>query len=167
VDELTTAPGIAALAAAGLALLALLVAAVAARRVRALRADRALVIGEEERDIVSHAAALDRRLDEVSADLEAGLSRLEGRDHELADGLAGAVTNVGVVRYDAMGEMTGQLSSSIALLDSARTGVVLSSIHHREQARVYAKPLVEGRSEFELSPEEEEAVEAAMRRAEP
>jgi hypothetical protein len=44
---------------------------------------------------------------------------------------------------------------------------VLSSIHHREQARVYAKPLVGGRSEFELSPEEEEAVETAMRRAEP
>lgn len=166
-DELTTAPGIAALAAAGLALLALLVAAVAARRVRALRGDRALVIGEEERDIVSHAAALDRRLDDVSADLEAGLSRLEGRDRELAGGLAGAVTNVGVIRYDAMGEMTGRLSSSIALLDSARTGVVLSSIHHREQARVYVKPLVEGSSEFELSPEEEEAVEAAMRRAEP
>jgi hypothetical protein len=41
------------------------------------------------------------------------------------------------------------------------TGVVLSSILHREQARLYAKPIVEGRSEFDLSPEEQQALERA------
>jgi hypothetical protein len=63
-----------------------------------------------------------------------------------------------------MGEMTGRQSSSVALLDSYGTGVVLSSILHREQARLYAKPIDGGRSEFELSPEEQEALEVAMRK---
>jgi hypothetical protein len=61
-----------------------------------------------------------------------------------------------------MGEMTGRQSSSVALLDASRSGVVLSSILHREQARLYAKQVVAGRSEFDLSPEEQEALSAAL-----
>ena len=67
-----------------------------------------------------------------------------------------------VVRYDAYGEMSGHQSSSIALLDAHRSGVVMSSILHRENARVYVKPVVEGQSQLELSPEEQQAMEAAF-----
>ena len=66
------------------------------------------------------------------------------------------------MRYDAWGEMSGHQSSTMALLDSHRTGVVVSSILHRDQARVYVKQVHEGESELELSPEEQEAIEAAM-----
>jgi hypothetical protein len=51
---------------------------------------------------------------------------------------------------------------SIALLDATRSGIVLSSIHHRDQARLYAKQVHDGRSELELSPEEAEAVRLAL-----
>ncbi len=68
-----------------------------------------------------------------------------------------------MVRYDAMGEMSGRQSSSVALLDSHRDGVVLSSILHREQARLYAKRIIDGSSELELSPEEQEALSSALR----
>jgi len=95
--------------------------------------------------------------------VEDSVGRLEGRDAELDLRLQGAITQCAVVRYDAMGEMTGRQSSSVALLDSHGTGVVLSSILHREQARLYAKPITEGRSEFDLSPEESQALETAMR----
>jgi hypothetical protein len=67
------------------------------------------------------------------------------------------------VRYDAYGDMSGRQSMSIALLDARHSGVVLSSIHHRDQARLYAKQIHEGRGEHELSPEEEEAVKLALR----
>jgi Protein of unknown function (DUF4446) len=66
------------------------------------------------------------------------------------------------VRYDAYGEMSGRQSMSIALLDSTQTGIVLSSIHHRDQARLYAKQIHAGRGELELSPEEAEAVALAL-----
>jgi hypothetical protein len=66
------------------------------------------------------------------------------------------------VRYDAYGEMSGHQSTSIALLDARRSGVVLSSILHRDQARLYAKRVDAGRGEIELSPEEQEAVRLAL-----
>jgi Protein of unknown function (DUF4446) len=74
----------------------------------------------------------------------------------------GCVAYTSLVRYDAMGELSGQQSSSMALLDSHRTGVVVSSILHRDQARVYLKQGREGESELELSPEERQAIDAAM-----
>jgi hypothetical protein len=39
---------------------------------------------------------------------------------------------------------------------------VMSSIAHREQARLYVKPVHAGKSEFDLSPEENEAIQHAM-----
>ena len=76
--------------------------------------------------------------------------------------LDGAIAYRALVRYDAYGEMSGRQSTSIALLDARRSGIVLSSIHHRDQARLYAKQVYEGRGELELSPEEDEAIRIAL-----
>ena len=76
--------------------------------------------------------------------------------------LDGCVTFRALVRYDAYNELSGHQSSSLALLDSHRSGVVLSSIVHRDQARLYVKQIIHGEAEIELSPEEREAVESAL-----
>ena len=78
--------------------------------------------------------------------------------------LDGAVAYAAVVRYDAYGELSGRQSSSIALLDSHRSGVVISSILHRDQARIYAKHVHEGQGEYGFSPGENpnQAIEAAL-----
>ena len=76
--------------------------------------------------------------------------------------LDGAIAYRALVRYDAYGEMSGHQSTSIALLDARRYGVVLTSIHHRDQARLYAKQVRDGPGEIELSPEEAEAVRLAL-----
>ena len=76
--------------------------------------------------------------------------------------LDGAIAYRSLVRYDAYGEMSGRQSTSIALLDASRSGIVLSSIHHRDQARLYAKQIYAGRGELELSPEENEAIRLAL-----
>ena len=86
----------------------------------------------------------------------------------LAEGrLDRAISHCGLIRYDAYNEMSGRQSTSIALLDSTRSGIVISSIHHRDQARVYAKQVRDGKGELELAPEEEEAVRAAVGTVEP
>jgi hypothetical protein len=162
VDELTSAAGIAALAAGALALISLVAVLMLRRRLRELRSAQRVVLAGEQRDLVGHAEELDRRLGEVDERLRAAVAGLEAADGRLGERLDGAVTHVAVVRYDAMGEMTGRQSSSVALLDSGRSGVVLSSILHRDQARLYAKQVVDGRSEFELSPEEEQALSSAL-----
>ena len=76
--------------------------------------------------------------------------------------LDGAVAYRALVRYDAYGEMSGRQSTSIALLDATHSGVVLSSIHHRDQSRLYAKQVRNGHPELELSPEEDEAIRLAL-----
>jgi hypothetical protein len=155
--------GIVAIAAGGLALLALIWSALLTRRMRRLRALQSVVLGDaDSRDLVAHASELERRLLALADEVSDSVERLDSRDANLARDLRGAVSHCSVVRYDAMGEMTGRQSSSVALLDSSGNGVVMSSILHREQARLYAKQIVAGRSELELSPEEQQALQAAM-----
>ena len=72
------------------------------------------------------------------------------------------ISHRALIRYDAYNELSGRQSVSIALLDDERSGIVLSCIHHRDQARVYAKQMHGGQAELELSPEEAEAVRLAL-----
>ena len=72
-----------------------------------------------------------------------------------------ALRDVGIIRYDALNEMSGQLSFSLALLNTMGDGVVISSINGRAETRTYAKPVVAGKGAQELSPEEAQAVHSA------
>ena len=72
-----------------------------------------------------------------------------------------ALRDLAVVRYDALSEMSGQLSFSVALLNALGDGVVLSSINGRSETRTYAKIVRAGHGAQALSPEEEHAVRAA------
>jgi hypothetical protein len=163
VADLDSTAGIVALAAGALALAALVAAVLLAAQVRRLRSAQRAVIGEgPERDLVGHAHDLGRELAALREHVDGVASQLGAHATEADRRLDGAITHAAVVRYDAYNEMTGRQSSSIALLNDHRNGLVLSSILHREQARLYAKPVVDGRSEIGLSPEEEAAVEQAL-----
>jgi hypothetical protein len=72
-----------------------------------------------------------------------------------------ALRDVAIVRYDALNEMSGQLSFSFALLNAVGDGVVVSSINGRAETRTYAKAVQAGKGTQELSPEEEQAVRQA------
>jgi hypothetical protein len=163
VDDLSSTTGIVALAAAGVALIALIAVLVLVRSLRRLRADqRAILGGSSPQDLVAHAAALDRGFGSLNDYVGDVASRLDGRLTAAEGRLDGAIAYHGLVRYDAYNEMSGRQSTSIALLDSSGSGIVFSSIHHRDQARLYAKQIVNGRGQLELSPEEEEAVRVAL-----
>ena len=73
-----------------------------------------------------------------------------------------ALRDVAIVRYDALREMSGQLSFSLALLNAMGDGVVLSSINGRAETRTYAKPVRAGKGVQELSPEEAQVVHSAQ-----
>ncbi len=163
--DLTSTAGLVALGACFLALVALAVAVTATVTLRRVRAAQRTVLGEHgQADLVAHAArlqhdfeALDGYVQDVAAGLDARLAAAEGR-------LDGAVTHRALVRYDAYNEMSGRQSTTIALLDAERSGILLSSIAHRDQARLYAKQVVGGVADLQLSPEEEEALRLATDR---
>ena len=73
----------------------------------------------------------------------------------------GALRHLGLVRYDAFGDVGGRQSWSLALLDDGGNGVVLTAIHGRSEARSYAKSVAGWSSEQPMSPEEQDAVAAA------
>jgi Tfp pilus assembly protein PilN len=75
---------------------------------------------------------------------------------------SGALRHVALVRYDAFTELSGRTSFSLALLDDGGDGVTISAITGRSDTRVYAKAVAAGEGEHELSPEERQAVAAAM-----
>lgn len=152
-----------ALGALAVALIALATSALLARRLRRLQADQRAVLGDHEQaDLVTYARRMSGEVDEVSGRQDRLGDELRRRLEAVEGALQSAISHAGVVHYDAYNELSGRQSSSVALLDGRRSGIVLSSILHRDQARVYAKLVVEGRAEAELSPEEEQALRHAL-----
>jgi uncharacterized protein DUF4446 len=94
--------------------------------------------------------------------LEAAVRSLSATDRRQGGLIEGAVRHVGLVRYDAFEDVGGRLSFSCALLDVKGNGVVMTSINGRQDTRVYAKPIADGRSAYNLSIEEEEAIRQAL-----
>ena len=127
------------------------------RRVR--DAQRTLIAGGRK-DIVEFAVSLQARVDDLHKavdEVAASLARVDRR-------IDGAVSNIAIVRYDAYEDTGGHQSSSVALLDAGRSGLMITAIQGRDYARIYIKELDRGKASVALSPEEQEAVERAMGR---
>jgi hypothetical protein len=149
-----------AVAACAVAALALAATLGLWRRLARFQSAQAVVLGSGRQDLLDFAVSLQTRIDDLHRavdEVAAGLSRVDRR-------VDGSVTNTAVVRYDAYEGTGGQQSASLALLDSTRTGTVVTAIQGRDYARIYVKDLDRGRSSVALSPEEQEAVERAMAR---
>jgi hypothetical protein len=163
VDELTSTTGIVALAAAVTAAVALIVAIVLAVRLRRVRAAQTAVLGQHgAQDLVTYVGNVGAGFTDLREWVETALGRVDADLARASERIDGCVAYRSLIRYDAYGEMSGHQSSSLALLDSHRSGIVISSIAHRDQARVYVKQLHEGVPSLELSPEEQEAVDTAL-----
>ena len=95
--------------------------------------------------------------------LDAHVGELDVTVKAMRKALVGAVQRVGVVRYDAFADMGGHLSFSAAFLDERGTGVVMTCINSRNEARLYAKGVLAGKGdENPLSEEEVAAIRLAM-----
>ena len=163
-SEFSDAPGVVALAAAALSVIAVVWLLVLSFRFRRHRSAQKVVLGEHgNADLIAHAADLQHAFEALHA-ARGGVWRrsLDQRMAAAEDRLDGAIAYRALVRYDAYGEMSGHQSTTIALLDADHNGVVLSSIAHRDTARLYCKQVHAGQGEHQLSPEEEEAIRLAL-----
>jgi hypothetical protein len=151
--------GIIAIAAAAVAVVGVAIAFLLHMRLRRVRAAQFTLLGSGGSDLVDFAVSLQGRIDGLHRSLDevaAALGRLERR-------VDSTVSRLAVVRYDAYENTGGHQSGSVALLDASRSGVVLTAIQGRDYARIYIKELDDGRAAVSLSPEEQEAVERAMK----
>lgn len=118
-------------------------------------------------ELQTHRVTLDTAVQagrhQIQTALYQSATRLDDYRGEIDAALAHAVRNVALVRYDAFDDMAGRLSFSLALLDDNGDGLTLTSIAGRDDTRVYAKGIRGARSDHELSPEEDQAITAAVR----
>ena len=150
-----------ALGAAVLAVVLLVLVLMLWSTVRRLRRSQSIVLGHhEERDVVAHVADLDAQVRNLREAVEILTDQLDEHKRHLDH----ALTNRGIVRYDAFRDAGGEQSASFALLDNHRSGVVFSAIAARDFARIYVKHLSDGVADRALSPEEEQAVALAVPR---
>jgi len=141
------------------AVAAVVIAVLAYRKLQAiLRAQEVLLGGDGKQDMVDFAVSLQGRVDDLHRafdELAEALARVDRR-------VDTALSRTALIRYDAYEDTGGHQSASVAILDSVRSGIVLTAIQGRDYARVYVKQLDRGRTAIALSPEEEKAVERAM-----
>jgi hypothetical protein len=147
-----------AIGAAALSVVALLFAIAFFVQLRRIREAQKVMIGRGTDDLVDFAVSLQARIDDLHRavdEVAAGLSRIDKR-------VDGCLSHTSIVRYDAYEDAGGHQSASLAFLDAARSGLVVSAIQGRDYARIYVKELDRGRASVALSPEEQQAVDRAM-----
>jgi len=150
-----------ALGAAALAAVLLVLVVVLLVRVGRLRRAQTVVLGRhEQRDIVAHTEDLDGQVRNLREAVEILTDQLDDQKRRLDH----ALTNRAIVRYDAFRDAGGEQSASFALLDQYRSGVVFSAIAARDFARIYVKYVTDGVADRDLSPEEAQAMDAAVPR---
>ena len=154
----STAAGWIAVGAAAAAAVALLVALAHYLTLRRVRRSQLVLLGGGKQDLVDFAVSLQSRIDELHRAVDVVTASLGRVDRRVDD----TVSKTAIVRYDAYENSGGHQSASVAMLDSSRSGVVLSAIQGRDYARIYVKELDRGHASVALSPEELEAVERAM-----
>ena len=130
--------------------------------VRMRKAYQVLQGGSGRRD--DFVTAVTRQVGAVD-ELRAEVATLRDGLAQVSEDVRDALRHIAVVRYDAFPDMGGRLSFSVALLDDAGDGLVLTSINGRSETRTYAKGVKGGASEHQLSPEEEQAISFATRAA--
>lgn len=96
--------------------------------------------------------------------LEKRLSAADARLERTETAVQHSIDRTELLRYNAFENMGSDLSFALAILNQEGDGVILSSIHSREESRVYAKPLIKGESSYNLSKEEQETITKALAR---
>lgn len=110
----------------------------------------------------------------LESTLASHMARVEAVDSRLATlnaeyerlAITGAIASqkISIVRFNPFGDTGGDQSFSLAVLDAHDSGYVLSSIHGRQGTRVYVKPVDFGKSKYQLSDEEQQALSQAAKR---
>ena len=103
---------------------------------------------------------LRKYLDDVK-EIKKDNSEIKAYYTKLDSDIASCIQKVGLVRYNAFKDVGSDLSFAIALLDRNNNGVVLNGLYGSESSNIYAKPIKNGQSKYQLSDEEKSALEIA------
>lgn len=136
----------------------LILMSVSSRLARMSRSLRSLFSGPEGADLE---AILRRSQEQSEASVQRG-DELAAQLDNLAQTVRGCIQHFGLVRYDAFGDVSGQQSFSLAILDADRNGAVVTGLFSRSNSRCYGKAVIAGEPEQSLTDEEQHALDTAL-----
>ncbi len=70
-----------------------------------------------------------------------------------------SIRSVETIRFNPFLDAGSNQSFAISFLNDEGNGIVMSSLYARDRMSIFAKPITNGKSEFELSTEEKEVLE--------
>ena len=79
------------------------------------------------------------------------------------DRLNKSIRNIETVRFNPFVDAGGNQSFAISFMNDEKNGVIISSLYARDRMSIFAKPIVNGKSEFELSSEEKEVLDRSIK----
>lgn len=138
------------LALQGLGVLVLIIVGWRLRRL--IRQYRSLLSGEKEPDLEE----IILKLNKENKQLNERLRKVETELEECFEKAGKYLQHWSLSRYKAFANTGGDQSFSLVLLDDNADGFIISSIYGRDESRVYAKTINEGKSKYPLSDEEQE-----------
>lgn len=95
--------------------------------------------------------------------LEEAISETHSYCNQLDTRIDKCIQKTGIVRYNAYNDAENDLSFAVALLDEKNNGIVFNGIYSREMSNIYAKPVIEGECKYNITKEEKEAIDKAMK----
>ena len=119
---------------------------------------RSFFSGKEGKDLEEVIYTQIKNSDKINENI----NKIYKENIQIRENIQKCIQKVGVVRFNPFGEVGGNQSFAIALLDNSLSGVIILSLYSREGVKVYSKQIVEGKSEYKLTKEEEEAIKIAM-----
>ncbi|HHT48113.1 MAG TPA: DUF4446 family protein [Firmicutes bacterium] len=121
---------------------------------------RSLLAGNQGKNLEEILLGLGERMKNAEAsiaNMETKIARMEAEATQYMQRWA-------LQRYKAFANIGGEQSFSFVLLDRNGDGVMISSIHGRDESRVYAKSISAGKANYPLSDEEQEVLAAAIKK---
>jgi hypothetical protein len=89
------------------------------------------------------------------------VSALRSELRHLEERVGGHLQCVGMVRYNAFEDTGGDQSFALALLDARGNGAIFNGLYHRNECKVFAKPVRDWKSTYSMADEEIAAIRKA------
>ena len=118
---------------------------------------RSFFSGKESKDLEEVIYTQIKNSDKINEDIK----KIYKENIQIRENIQKSIQKVGVVRFNPFGEVGGNQSFAIALLDNSLSGVIILSLYSRDGVKVYSKQITKGKSEYKLSKEEEEVIKIA------
>ena len=114
-------------------------------------------LGKKARDLEDAIEILEENMEKLKYATENGEKEITEINQKLKKSIRGLET----IRFNPFPDQGSNQSFAIGMLNEEKNGVVISSLYSRERMSIFAKPIKNGKSEYELSAEEKEALEKA------